>query len=168
MSAERTGPRILAIGNRDDFLHVYRNDQELISDDDIGAGMGEISGPIEFFNSHGYRLAGIYDRRWHLLRLVPTADPPQPGKVQQRVCNVVEHLRSYIRRHPDEAALYGLTVQEALDLVPRISASADLETSLSAFSGDADHGHLVMAARGDGDSQGDWHNFRHRCGWKHN
>lgn len=158
---------ILAIGSRDDFLHVYRDDQELLSDDDIGAGVGELSGPLEFFNSHGYRLTGVYDRRWHLLRLVPTAEPKQPGAVQQRVRNVIDHLRSYIGRHPEEAALYGMTVDEALALIPHVSESMDLETSLRVFSGTTDHSQLMVAGRGDGDSQGDWHNFRHRWGWQH-
>ncbi len=160
-------PMILAIGNRDDFVHVYKDDRELLSDDDIGAGAGEVSGPIEFFDSDGYRLTGVYDRQWHLLRLTPTTEPANSGAVAQRVRNAIEHMRSYIQRHPEEAALYGMTVAEALELIPRISASADLKTSLRAFSADADHGHVVVAARGDGDSQGDWHNFRHRCGWKH-
>lgn len=166
MSAGQSGPMILAIGTRDDFLHIYHNDQELIADNDIGAGPGELSGPIEFFDSDGYRLAGIYDRRWHLLRLTPTTEPPNPAAVARRVRNVVDHLRSYLSRHPEEAALYGMTVDEVLECFPRLCDSAELEDSLLALA--AHHsGRAVGAAHLVDDDQPGWHNAMHRMGWKH-
>lgn len=160
---------ILAIGSRDDFLHVYTDDRELLADHDIGAGPGEVSGPLEFFDSDGHRLTGVYNQQWHLLGLARTTEPRNPDAVQQRVQNFIDHMRSAIKRHPEEATLYGTTVDEVLELFPRLSAPTDLETSLRAFMGDAGHGHVMVAARGEGDERPNnrKHNFMHRLGWKH-
>jgi len=158
---------ILAIGSRDDFLHVYQDDQELLADDDIGAGVGELSGPLEFFNTDGYRLTGVYDRRWHLLRLAPTADPPDLPTVLRRVRDVIDQMRLYIARHPEETALYGMTPGEALTLFPGLDTSLSLEESLLAFVGDGASVHPRTAGLGDDDSGSQWHNFWHRRGWNH-
>jgi len=158
---------ILAIGNRDDFLHVYKDDRELLSDDDIGAGVGETSGPLEFFNSDGYRLTGVYDQRWHLLRLVPTADPPELPALRRRVRDVIDSMRSYIMRHPEEAALYGMTPDEALALFPSLSKSRNFKTTLLAFVVDRERAHSRTAGLGDDHPGDQWHNFWHRRGWRH-
>ena len=157
MSTGQTGPMILAIGSRDDFLHVYQDDRELLSDHDIGAGVGEISGPLEFFNSDGYRLAGVYDQRWNLLRLVPTADPPKLPAVQKRVRLTIDHVRSFIEDHAEECALYGMTVQEALVELPRLSASADLREYLQTFFAHPASGGTGASGDVDHDRPG-WHN----------
>ena len=167
MNAGQSAPMILAIGSRDDFLHVYRDDRELLSDDDIGAGAGEISGPLEFFNTQGYRLTGVYDRRWHLVRLVPTTDPPDLTTVARRVRNVIDRMRLYLTRHPEEAALYGMTSDEALTLFPCLDTSLRLEEFLRAFVGDGERVHPRAAGLGDDDSGSQWHNFWHRSGWNH-
>lgn len=169
MSAGQAGPMILAIGTRDNFLHVYKNDRELLADNDIGAGPDELSGPLEFFDSDGYRLTGVYDRQWRLLRLTRTTEPRNPDAVQRRVQNVIDHMRSYIERHSEEATLYGMTVDQALELFPPLSGTTDLETSLKDFWGDDGHGPVLVAARGEGDERPNnrKHNWAHRLGWKH-
>lgn len=169
MSTGQTRPMILAIGSRDDFLHVYKDDRELLADNDIGAGPDELSGPLEFFDSDGHRLTGVYDQQWRLLGLTRTTEPRNPDAVQQRVQNVIDHMRSSIERHPEEATLYGTTVDEVLELFPRLSAPTDLETSLRAFMGDAGQGHVMVAAGADPDERrgNRKHNWAHRLGWKH-
>jgi len=169
MSAEQAGPKILAIGSRDDFLHVYADVQELLSDDTIGAGPEELSGPIEFFDGDGYRLTGVYDRQWHLLRLVRTSEPASSDAVAQRVQNVIDNMRSYIERHPEEAVLYGVTVDEVLELFPPLGAPTDLGTCIRSFTGDLGHGDVMVALGGDGDERphNRKHNMAHRLGWKH-
>ena len=172
MSTDQAGPKILAIGSDDDFLHVYENVQELLSDDTIGTGPEELSGPIEFFDSDGYRLAGEYDRQWHLLNLKRTTEQANPAAVAQRVRNVIDHMRWCLERHPEEAQLYG-SVNEVLELFPSLSASTDLATCIQAFTGGAGHGDLMVAALGAGADADERprnrkHNMAHRFGWKHN
>jgi len=130
---------IVAIGSQNTFLHVYKDEHELLQDDDIGAGAGESRFPLEFFDSDGHRLAGVYDGRWHMLRLMRTADPHRPEVLQRRVQQVVEHLRTSIKAHPEDVKLFGMTVQEVLDFFPLPDESQDLRTSLLAFSSDEPH-----------------------------
>ncbi|MGH3903398.1 MAG: hypothetical protein ACRDTE_04275 [Pseudonocardiaceae bacterium] len=169
MSAGQARPMILAIGSRDDFLHAYQDVQELLADHDIGAGPDEISGPLEFFDGDGYRLTGTYDRQWQLQDLTRTTESPNRDAVQQRVQNVIDHMRSAIERHPEEAALYGMTVDEVLELFPRLSGPTDLEAAVRAFTGDAAHGHVMVAAGAEPDERpgNRKHNWAHRLGWKH-
>jgi hypothetical protein len=96
---------------------------------------------------------------------VKTNEPPT-GKVPEMS---IDHIRSYVERHPEEAGLYGMTVDEVLELFPRRSVPTDLETSLRAFMGDASHRHVMVAAYGDGDERPNnrMHNLAHRLGWKH-
>lgn len=159
---------ILAIGSQNTFLHVYDDERELLADDDIGAGVGESRFPLEFFNSDGYRLAGVYDERWHLLRLMPTMEPARPDMVQYRVWQVTAHLRTFITSHPDEVALYGMTEEEALELFPLPDESLDLKTTLLSFAAeDVRSSHSALMGLGDNDTQGAGHNMRHFFGTAH-
>lgn len=169
MNEGQPGPMILAIGSGDDFLHAYQDVQELLADHDIGAGPDELSGPLEFFDSDGYRLTGAYDQQWQLLGLTRTMESPNPDAVQQRVQNVIDHMRSAIEHHPEEAALYGMTVDEVRELFPRLSGPTDLETAVRAFTDDANHGHVMVAAGAHLDERpgNRKHNWAHRLGWKH-
>lgn len=167
MSAGRTEPKIITIGARDDFLHVYHDDRDLLQDDDIGAGVGESRLPVEFFDSEGYRLAGVYDGQWHLLRLMRTTGECELKTIQRRVQNVIDHIRSYIEAHPDVVALYGMTVQEALELIPRLDEITDLAASLLAFTGDTERGHGRLAVLGEKDTQGFGHAMQHLAGTAH-
>lgn len=167
MTTSQTKAMIIAIGTRDDFLHVYADDQDLLSDHDIGAGEGELTGPIEFFDSDGHRLTGVYDQRWHLLRLVPTTEPPDRENLERRVRNFVDHMRAQIDQHPEEAALYGMTRENALGLFREVTTAADFDAFLADFSGGVEHRQAVVVGGQDGDSRGKAHNFAHRWGWKH-
>lgn len=120
---------ILAIGSRDDFLHVYQDDQELLADHGIGAGVGENSGPLEFFDSDGHRLAGVYDQAWKVQRLTPTTEAPNPDLVRQRVQNSLDRVQRYIENNPQKAVLLNTTVAASLERV-RYLKSADFETCL--------------------------------------
>lgn len=168
MSADRAEPMILAIGSHNTFLHVYDNERELLADDDIGSGVGETRFPLEFFNSDGYRLAGVYDGHWRLLQLMPTTDKAQPKTILQRVQQVVRHLRRSVTSHPEEVALYGLTEAEALELLPQPDEWNDLDTALFAFVGKgARSSHAAVTGLGDND-YGDWsHNAAHIWGNPH-
>lgn len=169
MSTSQSGPMILAIGSLDDFLHVYKDDRELLADSGIGAGPSGSAGALEFFDSRGYRLAGIYDQRWNLVRLTPTAESPNPAAVQERVQNVIDHMRNAVQDNPGEASLHGMTVDEVLELFPRLDGSTDLDAALRIFLAEAEHGHVLVAAHGGGDERPNnrRHNFLHRLGWKH-
>lgn len=173
MSANRTQPMILAIGSRDDFLHVYHNDKELLSDNTIGAGPGELSGPIEFFDSDGRRLTGVYDRQWHLLQLTPTTSRPNLPALLRRVGNVINHLRSFIEDRPEASAEFGAEVQEALQQLPRLHTSTDLRRYLDAFVAHSTSGDTSISALSDDGpdiiehAKAGFHNLAHKAGWNH-
>jgi hypothetical protein len=159
---------ILAIGSQNTFLHIYDDERKLLADDDIGAGVGESRFPLEFFDSDGYRLAGVYDGRWNLLRLLPTADQPCPGSVLRRVRQVTEHLRRFIKSAPAEVMLFGLTEEEALELFPLPVESLDLKTVLLSFTAeDGRNSHSAFMELGDNDTQGFGHAMRHLAGNAH-
>lgn len=171
MSAEQTRPMILAIGSRDDFLHVYQDEQVLLEDLAIGAGEGESSGPIEFFDSEGHRLTGKYDRQWRLLSLTPTTEQPNLALVRQRVQNCLDHVRSYIKGHPEKVDSRYMTVDEVLELVPDLGEPSEFEMSLKALLSDT--GHAEEGAGGIGGiTVRNWrpdpvHMYWHACGWQH-
>lgn len=161
----QAGPMIIAIGSRDDFLHVYQDEQELLGDHAIGAGDGERSGPIEFFDSEGHRLIGEYDRQWRLLGLTRTTESPNPALVWQRVQNSLDRVRRYIENNSQQARVLGTTVAESLKRVQDLE-SANFETCLKEL------------AHPDGDHQGTreinvlhrtrdpLHNWWHGAGWQ--
>jgi len=124
---------VLAIGSRNNFLHVYQDDQTLIADHEIGAGTGESRFPLEFFDSDGRQLAGEYDAQWRLLRLVPTAEPHNLNAVQHRVQKVIDHMRSYAVSHPDKVALLSMTADELLKSLPDLNRQANFKASLLEF-----------------------------------
>jgi hypothetical protein len=165
MSTTQAGSEILAIANDNTFAHAYASVADLLQDDDIGAGPGERSGPLEFFDSTGHRLAPVFDTGWRLRDLTPTADRADAPAVQQRLAECVAHLGTFLARHPEEAAAHGLGVDEAIALLPRVDAAPDLAASLAAFSAVRDDGVLPPAVAAD--SQGWFHNLRHRTGWTH-
>lgn len=168
MSAGQAGPMILAIGSQNTFLHVYDDESELLADDDIGAGVGESRFPLEFFDGEGQRLAGVYDGQWRLLRLMPTADEADPDALQRRVQQVTEHLRASIEAHPEDVALFGMTVQKALEFFPPPDESEDLKTSLLAFSSAGAHSsHAAPAGLVENDSGSMRHNAAHIFGNPH-
>lgn len=168
MSAAQIRPMILAIGSQNTFLHVYNDERELLADDDIGAGVGESRFPIEFFDSDGYRLAGVYDGHWHLVRLMPTAEEAHPDAVLRRVWQVTEHLRAFIKAHPEEVELFGMTVQEALEFFPAPEESQDLKTALLVFSsGEAHRSHAALSGLGEHDAGSMRHNAAHIFGNPH-
>ncbi|MCA1674623.1 MAG: hypothetical protein LC799_21340 [Actinobacteria bacterium] len=159
---------ILAIGSQNNFLHIYDDERELLADDDIGAGVGESRFPLEFFDSDGHRLAGVYDGKWHLLRLMPTADPVRPDAVQYRVWQVIARLRELIKSYPQEVALFGLTEDEALELFPLPDESHDLRTTLLSFTvAEARSSHSTLMGLGDNDTQGVGHGVQHFFGTAH-
>ncbi|HEY0486064.1 MAG TPA: hypothetical protein VGD72_07435 [Mycobacteriales bacterium] len=156
------GPLILAIGSQDTFLHVYRDQQDLMSDQDIGAGVGEHPFPLEFFDTDGHRLTGVYDGRWHLLRLAPTADPPDPSKVRRRVLGVLAYLRTFVDTRPDVLALYGLTREDAHAMLGPVESAPDLVTAVRWFAAlDAEGGHFAPETLGDAHDGGTLHNLTH-------
>jgi hypothetical protein len=108
---------IVAIGNQDKFAHIYPDEQTLLADGDIGRGVGESPFALEFFNTEGQRLAGVYDENWQLVRLMPTGDGPGQEVLEERLGKVIDNLRAFIDGHPEVMALYGFTVEEAIELV---------------------------------------------------
>ncbi len=156
---------ILAIGAQDDFLHVYHDAQELLGDHKIGAGEEERCGPLEFFDSAGYRLAGTYSPTWQLQGLTRTADSADPTQLRQRVQSCIDHLRSYIKNHPEKVESYEMTVDEALARCPDLNGSSDFENCLRALAHSGSHhkeGELGTEHRTDDY----WHNLVHGSGWQ--
>jgi hypothetical protein len=160
-SAPSTGPFIVAIGSQNNFIHVYPDERALLADHDIGAGVGESHLPLEFFDGEGRRLAGVYDGRWHLLRLVPTAESADLDGVRQRVESVLAYLRSFVEQHPDIVRLYGLTQEEALGLFATPRKGKTLLDSLLPFSAGGTEDGFFGGVAGDEDDQGIIHNITH-------
>lgn len=134
MSAEQAAPMILAIDGQNNFLHVYHNAQELLAD--FGTGAGENSGPLEFFDTAGYRLVGQYSPTWQLQGLTRTADSPDPDQLRKRVQNYLDHFRSYLKSHPDTVGSHQMTGDQALANCPNLNEQRDLETILKALTPD--------------------------------
>ncbi|MGH3912130.1 MAG: hypothetical protein ACRDTC_01760 [Pseudonocardiaceae bacterium] len=130
MSMIQAQQMILAIGSRGDFLRTYQDDKELIAN----VGPGELSGPIEFFNSDGHRLAGVYDDKWHLLALTPTSGQPDFPALLQQVRHIVDHvLQSFTKDNPEESKEFEAEIKEILLQLPRLRTSADLREFLQNF-----------------------------------
>jgi hypothetical protein len=155
-----SGPWVLAVGAQNDFAHIYPNQAALLADHDNGAGVGERPIALEFFDGDGRRLAGVYDRAWQLLRLVPTADPPNRELVHQRVQRVLEYMRSFIQARPDVISLYGLTQDEALAAFASSRTVRDDPQSVFGAGGSEDDV-FAVGALGDDDDRGIWHNLTH-------
>jgi hypothetical protein len=154
-------PFVLAIGGENNFLHVYKDEAALLRDGDIGTGVGESRFPLEFFDSDGHRLAGLYDGEWRLMRLVPTAEA-DPCRLAERVTEVLVYMRTYIEEHPDVMRLYGLTQQEALALFAEPGPDQDLRTLLAPLLAlDLEDDHFPAGALGDEDDRGIMHNIFH-------
>jgi hypothetical protein len=154
------GPWVLAVGAQNDFAHIYPNQAALLADHDNGAGIGEHPLALEFFDGDGRRLAGVYDGRWHLLRLVPTADPPDLALVHRRVQGVLEYMRSFITAHPDVIRLYGLTQEEALAAFASSRMVRD-DAQGPFAAGGAEDDVFAVGTLGDDDDRGIWHNLTH-------
>ncbi|MGH4024485.1 MAG: hypothetical protein ACRDRV_07850 [Pseudonocardiaceae bacterium] len=125
MSAGQSGPMILIIGVRDDFSHVYGNEQELLADGGFCAEAGGRFGALEFFDSEGYRLAGTYDENWRLLGLTRTAECDDE-RVLQRVQDSLKQLRCYIESHSQEFTSLSMTMEDALLSLPDLDGMSDL------------------------------------------
>jgi hypothetical protein len=159
-SGPQSGPWVLAVGAQNDFAHIYPNQAALLADHDNGAGVGERPLALEFFDGDGRRLAGVYDGAWQLLRLVPTADPPDRELVLKRLQGVLESMRSFIRARPDVLSLYGLTQEEALAAFA--SSGTVLDGRESPFgAGGAEDDVFAVGVLGDDDDRGIWHNLTH-------
>jgi hypothetical protein len=152
---------LLAIGARNDFLHVYPDAAALLADNDIGAGVGEHPIPLEFFDSSGHRHVGRYDSQWHLLGLVPSSDPPDPERVLERVEAVRSYLRSFFESRPDVLALYGLTRDDMLAVFAAPESPRDLKAAVLPFAAGSDNDLFPAGLFGDDDDQGIWHNLTH-------
>lgn len=134
MSTSYIEPLILAIGSQDDFLHVYQNDEELLADDSIGVELGKFSDALEFFDSEGHRLAGVYNRQWQLLRLTPTTSEPDLSALLQRVQNTINHLvRSFSKDNPEASAEFDPAVKEGLAQLPHLRTPEELREFLQNF-----------------------------------
>jgi hypothetical protein len=157
---------IVALATDDTFAHVYLRISDLLADDDIGSGPGERSGAMEFFDGNGRALAPVFSPQWQIRRLRATGARPAPDELQRRLRRVVEHSRTYLRRHPDEAQRYGLDPAEAEALLPDLDG-LDLRSTILTFAATRDQGDVTGAALADEDSGGFWHNLRHRAGWNH-
>jgi len=130
MSTGQTEPLILVIGIRDEFLHVFQNDEELLTVNTIGTDAGEKPSPIEFFDSDGRRLAGIYNREWKLQQLIPTTGKPDLLALLLRVRNALGNLRSLIESNPEDSALFGTATKDALLEFSQVRTAADLREYL--------------------------------------
>lgn len=172
MSTGRAQPLILAIGSRDEFLHVFQNDQELLAVNTIGTDPGEYSSPIEFFDSDGHRLAGVYDRQWQLRRLSPTTGKSDLPVLLRRVRNAVDNLQSLVENNPEDSALFGTAVKEGLLQFSRVRTSADLRDYLQAYfprpgAEQAETGDQAFGIASPADVNGNpFHNARKRV-WGH-
>jgi hypothetical protein len=151
-------PLILAFDAENTFVHVSESDRELLDHPEIGAGGASVSS-LEFFDTDGRRLAGVY-KAWELVGLVPTADPPDTAAVRRRVDAVFAHLRSAVLGHPEVLTRFSLTAPTVLAQF-RTADSPDLRTALGWMLEGAD---LRPAAGGDTGSAPEhngstWHNL---------
>jgi hypothetical protein len=151
---------ILAIGAQDNFLHVYHDVQELLQDHQIGADQAK-SGPLEFFDSAGYRLAGRYSSEWRLHDLTPTEETPDQDLVRRRVQNCINYLRSYIKSHPEELTSYQMTEDEALARCPDLGGPSHLQAFLETLT-HRRRDEISVAHR----TNDFWHNLWHGSGWQ--
>ncbi|MGH3941674.1 MAG: hypothetical protein ACRDTG_24200 [Pseudonocardiaceae bacterium] len=165
MSTVKTQPLILVVGSRDDFLHAYRNDQELLADQPFGAGPGQLSDRIEYFDGDGRRFIGVYDQQGRLLQLRPSTDPPDLPALLQRVRNATNHLRSLIEGTP-EGAEYVQSMQQAIRQLPNLNTSADLHRFLLVFVSHSKEGPPLFGPLGIDDDQPGLHNAWHRWGFR--
>ncbi len=126
--------RIVAIGSQDNFAHVYPSERAMLAENDIGGGVGESRFPLEFFDGEGRRLVGVYDGHWRLTRLLPTEQEGDTEALLRRLRRVVENKKETFRRRPDIVALYGLTPEEAIELLAESSGPLDtIVSALDAF-----------------------------------
>lgn len=133
MSTGQAQPLILVIGSRNDFLHAYHNEKELLADDSIGTEPGVFSGALEFFDSNGHRLAGVYDQQWQLLELTPSVGKANLPALLKRVQDTINHLvQSFLKDNPEESAEFG-AAKEALAQVTSSGTSAELRKFLENF-----------------------------------
>lgn len=153
---------ILVIGSRDDFVHVYRNINELIADRAIGPGPAQFSGPVEFFDGDGRRFAGEHDQQGNLLALNPTADSIDLPTILPRVRNTFGRVRSYVDAHPAE---FEAPVKATLAQLPSLSTWEEVRSFLRNFVPAPDN--LLRAGPGNIDPQSGWHNALHRAGVGH-
>lgn len=135
MSANRAQPLILVIGSRDEFLHVYQDGKELLAVNTIGTDPGEHPSPIEFFDSDGYRLAGIYNRQWQLVKLIPATGKPDLPVLLQRVRNALNNLQALIESNSDfeESEEFRTALKDALLQLSGVRTSAGLREYLQNF-----------------------------------
>jgi hypothetical protein len=160
MNAAPSGPMILAIGAQDNFLHVYHDAQELLQDRKVGAA-GQRSGPLEFFDSAGYRLVGQYSQEWKLRGLTRTEEPPNRELIRQRVQNCIDHLRGYLKSHAEEIESPEMTVDEALARCPDLGGPSNVEAFLQTLT------HQRKGEVGVAHPTSDpWHNLWHGSGWQ--
>jgi len=152
---------MLAVGARDDFVHVYPDATALLADHDIGAGVGERPIGLEFFDSLGYRYAGRYDTQWRLLGLVPSSDPPNPQRVLERVEAIRTYLRLFFDNRPDVLALYGLTRDDTRAVFAAPKSPRSLKEAVLPFTAGGGDELFPAGVFGDDDDQGIWHNLTH-------
>lgn len=154
---------ILAIGSRNDFVHVYRSEGELIADNSIGAGPGRFSGPIEFFDSDGRQFTGVNDEQGNLRALNPTGDSLDLPVFLQRVRNAFAPLRSFLAEHPEESVP---EVTSALGQLSSLSSPEDLRNFLQVFV--VEPGSIGRSAPDrEQDPGSPGHNALHRMGINH-
>ncbi|GAB3837909.1 hypothetical protein ACFFMR_20045 [Micromonospora andamanensis] len=153
---------IVAIAFDDTFAHVYPDLRQLI-EDGFG-GPDTRRGALEFFSAEGDRLLPVFGRAWQLVDLRVSDDEPDADRLRQRLAAVVDHVTTFLRKHPEVVEAAGLTLDEAISQLPR-PAEQNLAEVLARFP------HLATA-EDDGairplDRGGWFHNSLHAAGWTH-
>jgi hypothetical protein len=87
---------VVAIARDNAWFHTYLDSDCLIQEYNNGTNPRG----VEFFDRHGRRLAPLLSSAGELLALEPTAEDPDPHKVQGRLRTVIARAEEYIRQHP--------------------------------------------------------------------
>ncbi|MEO3743957.1 hypothetical protein [Plantactinospora sp. B5E13] len=149
----------IVIASDNSFAHAYDSVADLLGEKDLGG-----KGGLEFFDRAGHRLTPVFNDAWELESLVPTLDDAEPDLVQARLQAVVQHVRDYLRRHPELVNGSGLSLEAAIAALPKIGEGT-LRDDAAQFPG-------PTAPASDGairlmHSDGWFHNAMHAAGWAH-
>jgi hypothetical protein len=153
---------IVAITCDNSTAHGYINVDELLG----SKGFPTPDVGVEFFDSSGRRLAPVFDARWQLIGLQPTADEPDLRECQRRLSVMVEKVNSYVSDNPDVLTAPGREVRGDADAGPLLSGlrGMELTESLQAYAAIIGHVQEYVSK----DPGGPLHNLFHAMGGKHN
>ncbi|GIG88217.1 hypothetical protein [Plantactinospora endophytica] len=108
---------IVAVANDNTFAHAYRDVSTLLSDDIMGIDSLHRD-DLAFFDATGHRLLPVFGPERELVDLRRSTEAPDPEGLRRRLAEVVRHVESYLRAHPELAERSGLTPEAAVAGLP--------------------------------------------------